>query len=672
MEFFTAETEKLHLEFDQKTGVLHALRDPADTFGTNWIDPLLEWGKIDSFEFMNAEKKTNGFISHYKHKYEQLLLTVSRTLTGNRYTECYELENQDITEFFLTHDNFGIHFPYNCSLDKRPNLLNDCVVSHLWCGGDCSWIFSCKPNGDQKYLLCMVTEGSFDEYSQEYDMNQREKGAQYRGAFILHPSECIIDPGAKKRFTFVYSFSTKRPDEQLVAEAGQTVFARAGQYTLEPGERTEGSFEAAIDWSDAGITVDGKPVPFVREGHLARWEICFSNKGEYRMKIRIDGRETWMDFNVMDRSAAVLKRRAKFIREKQQYHKPGSPLDGAFLIYDRETKRQFYNVVFHDSNSAQERLAMAIVCAQELQRSHDPELSAALKKFRTYAEREIVYAQTGEVFNAPGNHEDSSRAYNYPWIADFYLELYLAEKDVTAIRTAAMILFHYFKMIEQTCQDSPCLEDLRVLQSLEAAGETELAEQLKAAILGHADELIRRGTGMYSAEVSYTQAQFYIKVISLLHAYTITGDRKYLSPIPQFVRSVEAFAAQQPSFHGNMLGVRWWDMFWFGKSKSFGDTMPQWLCTCCGEMYMLLYEVRKDPELKRKGEAILRNSLCVYDEDGFGCAGYMMPYMVICKYPVEHEPSPWKMPPGTFRGRKYDAWANDQDFSLYYAALRNV
>ena len=76
--------------------------------------------------------------------------------------------------------------------------------------------------------------------------------------------------------------------------------------------------------------------------------------------------------------------------------------------------------------------------------------------------------------------------------------------------------------------------------------------------------------------------------------------------------------------------------------------------------------------MKRRGEAILRNALCVYDDDGFGCAGYLMPYHVEAIYPPEHKYCIFDMKPGLKKGKHYDAWADDQDFGLYYAVLRKL
>ena len=176
---------------------------------------------------------------------------------------------------------------------------------------------------------------------------------------------------------------------------------------------------------------------------------------------------------------------------------------------------------------------------------------------------------------------------------------------------------------------------------------------------------------MYSEEVSYTQAQFALKVISLCQAFQLSGDRRYLELLPVFLRSVEAFGGEQPDFHCFGQGVRYWDLYWFGKMKTYGDTMPQWLSSCTGEMFLLCGEVLNDPALTAFGRSILRNALCVYAPDGFASAGFLMPYRIRIFNSKQGEEKPF-FPLGTVYGRRYDDWANDQDWTLCFAAARHL
>ncbi|MBQ6107692.1 MAG: hypothetical protein IJK97_05730, partial [Thermoguttaceae bacterium] len=115
----------------------------------------------------------------------------------------------------------------------------------------------------------------------------------------------------------------------------------------------------------------------------------------------------------------------------------------------------------------------------------------------------------------------------------------------------------------------------------------DFADALKAAVLRHGDLVLEKGVDHYSAEVSYTQGTFLLKIISLVHAYQLSGEAKYLEPIPAFLKNVEGFCGQQPDFHVNLLAVRYWDLFWVGKmrisvtlSRSGSAPFPA-RCTAC-------------------------------------------------------------------------------------------
>ena len=67
-------------------------------------------------------------------------------------------------------------------------------------------------------------------------------------------------------------------------------------------------------------------------------------------------------------------------------------------------------------------------------------------------------------------------------------------------------------------------------------------------------------------------------------------------------------------------------------------------------------------------ERNLTGNLCVYREDGFAANNYLYPYKVVLFSSKVEEPRPC-LETGTFYGKNYDAWANDQDWALYYALM---
>ena len=671
MDHFSLASEQISVAIHSGNGETVSLCRIGDPLRTNWVAPESGWGRVDGFRVCDIQWSENAVVATAEDDARNLNMTVEKRVNGEFYEEIYRIVNRGSLEFFLTRENFAFHYPFNCHLAPRPELLRDVCVSHIWCGGENSWIHSEKPAGDEPALTGILAEGSLADYSIDYDASRTRNGSHYRGEFLLHPEDRILEPGETLTFRFLWSFGTSRPDRELLAQRGQRIFVRADSLTVLPGEVVRGVLKTAYPWETLQIHTGGEgAVRYRKNGCSADWECCFSSPGERTIRFTAGECSTWIRVNVLEDSETILQRRAAFIAEKQQYHRAGSHLDGACLIYDRTTGRMFCDEAFHDSNAARERLSMGCILALEMQRRPTPKLKGALQAFRTYLERELLDLSTMTVYDGPC-HASRVRAYDYPWMAFFYLEYAEAMAEPEALLTAAGIMGSYYRIVEKTAQDSPCIEDVRLVRALGKNGYYESANALRKAALQHADAVLQRGSAMYSEEVSYTQAQFALKVISLCQAFQLSGDRRYLELLPVFLRSVEAFGGEQPDFHCFGQGVRYWDLYWFGKMKTYGDTMPQWLSSCTGEMFLLCGEILNDPALTAFGRSILRNALCVYAPDGFASAGFLMPYRVRIFDSKHGEEKPF-FPLGTVYGKRYDDWANDQDWTLCFAAARHL
>ena len=64
---------------------------------------------------------------------------------------------------------------------------------------------------------------------------------------------------------------------------------------------------------------------------------------------------------------------------------------------------------------------------------------------------------------------------------------------------------------------------------------------------------------------------------------------------------------------------------------------------------------------------IFLNNLCLFKVDGSANNNYIYPYKIKL---TESEPKLFFHPiPGVYYGKKYDEWANDQDWALYLTYL---
>ena len=74
-------------------------------------------------------------------------------------------------------------------------------------------------------------------------------------------------------------------------------------------------------------------------------------------------------------------------------------MDGCYLIYDKESDRQYYSHLVHDHNGGRERMGMAVLIARYLQLDDDPLLEESLKKYLDYFYRELYDRNSGTVYN---------------------------------------------------------------------------------------------------------------------------------------------------------------------------------------------------------------------------------------------------------------------------------
>jgi hypothetical protein len=78
--------------------------------------------------------------------------------------------------------------------------------------------------------------------------------------------------------------------------------------------------------------------------------------GEQLFYIQGEGVDAWCRTLRLPPLHELASSRCSFIAKKQQYHRPGSPLAGACLVYDNKEGRIFYNHFIRDHNGGRERM----------------------------------------------------------------------------------------------------------------------------------------------------------------------------------------------------------------------------------------------------------------------------------------------------------------------------
>lgn len=630
------------------------LKNTADIHQMNWLSPHYKTGEVRGFVFQSCKKTAIG-VQVLARSAEGVQLKIARRLLEQSYLETYTFVNNTKAAVTLN-KNFGaVSYAGNSFFNKQPNMLNTRCNTHIFTGQDVTYLYSAKLCGKPPYLLVRALRGSFSGYGLAADIALTSNASFDRGQIWLFPTEQALPPGGQATFTLSYRFVNRRPEKQ-------GLYCTLSAYSLLPGEQTTLTVHAKGPIANLAVTCNGQAVPMQIMNNVATGVLSPQKAGEYKVSVLVNGKSTNLSFQVLRPLSQILQQRAAFICQKQQCKNISSSLYGAYLIYNKKTGSLVCEANFPDRNAARERLAMGVTVALALQQKPNPALKKSLTLYRSFLEREIVDVKTGAVKNGVNN--SAIRLYNYPWVSTFYYELYRATGDVTALKTAADVMVHYYSIGGENMESH--VEVHRLLPSLKKQGLLQRYNALLEGLLKHADSIAARRTSSTSTEVSCANGMMSMMGVILMNAYLLTKNKKYLAPVSDLADIVSNFYALQPDFHCYGMAVRYWDLYWFGESHLYGDTFPQWLCANTAEFYKYYDKVFKKHKHARLIREILLGCCCVYDENGFGSCGYLYPDEVLayssnpkCKEP--HRPL------GRHNGRFYDAFANDQDWSLYYA-----
>lgn len=558
---------------------------------------------------------------------------------GSDVTLRFDLRNNGVSEAIVEEGDYGFLFPFDSVFARgRKDVLDAACVAHVWCGGDVAWVWAGRPNGTNRYFSAVLTEGRLSSYSLHCDASRVPTGAYYRGSPVLNPPRLVIPPKGLVRFAFRISESSRRPDRDLMGP----MLVTADDYSPSVGQE---------------VVVRVRTAKGIREEKHR-----FDSPGEHVVHITEEGCKTFVRFNVLEGMDAILMRRAQFIVRRQQAGDDAGRLAGAYLIYDRTNGKTVVGETDH--NGGRERLGMGAVIAVAARRSRDQELVQSLERHRAFVLRELFDAATCTVFNDVGRDNRWHRNYNYPWMSVYWLETWKLTHDLTHLTYAAGTLLNYYEKRGGKAQESPCLFVVDTIRALEEAGRNDEPERLRAALLAHADDILRRCGETHSVEVTVTHGGPNLRGSILSQAYELSHDVRYRRELEAELRRAESFYAFQPDARLCVQPVRHWDGFWFGGAQLYGDTFPQWLGALNGEMLWRAQRVLQRP-LDLLWRTNLKGLLSAFHPDGFASCAY---------YPFKTETfvadsgvcAPFA-PAGIRRGGFWDDWANDQDWSLYFA-----
>ncbi len=653
------------IKFNSENGSVASIKNLNDEHSMNWCTEDGGWGLVnfnDTFKIeplYTREKSVSvmPLVKFYEtedsctvvFENDVFRVTAERFFTDNGcYNERYVVKNLRETDYFLEHGTLGIRLPFN----DIYTYADDCMVNrcntHLWCGGNTTYINALKMGESDINLGLVLTRGAIKSYSVEGTKTN------HRGVFILNPEHFELLGG--EEYVLEWQLFWHKGKEDFLDKAyGYENFLNieAPQFTVFKNEKIEFTVKTKRKLDDIKIYCDGEEVPYKIGENGCRVSFIPKRVGEHRFDINIDEISTYTEFFVAEELETLLYKRINFIVDKQQYNREDSPLNGAFLIYDNKEKELVFDSMFRDHNACRERTGMALLMAKYLQTHDNAKIRKALDKYIDFVLREVFDAETGEIFDGVRKNVKFKRLYNAPWVTTLFTEMYLLTKNETYLKYVVKILEHYYSIGGERFYPNG-LSMRKTINAFSESGLKKETEMVKKWYITHVDNIVTNGLSYPKHEVNYEQTIVSPAATFVSEIAFVTDDEKYKNEALKHIEILERFSGHQPSFHLNEIPIRFWDDRWFGKERLFGDTFPHYWSCLTARAYTAYYNCSGDEKYKIAAEKCARNCLCLFNDKGEGSCAYVFPFKS-----------------GNIKGAFYDEWANDQDFALYFYLIIN-
>lgn len=664
--------QQIAFEVNPKTGALGKLSIGNDGRDMNWliktdgsqypwIGEEYGWG-LGYFSEIKEGKAVNrkwsvpveiGQDDNVVYMAGDIRIDVKRTSTGNDLLETYIFTNTGSK--IVTLADAGIYTPFNDNYPDSKTCVSARANAHIWPGEHAAYVNASHMGGAPPHLGLVLKEGSVKSY--EISQRGEDKGySNLRGLIALNLPDVKLKPGEKSSLSWlIFSHSGKDDFYRKVLEKGN-VFVDCNKYVFEKGETARVILHSNHSLEKVYAQKNGVTVPVKEEQGEWIIESPMEELGEARFDFFYDGgKQTHASCLTVSGEKELIAKRTNFIINRQQMNREDDPRYGAYMVYDNESNELFLNdrptVSYHDRDEGAERLGMGVLLAKQYLLTHDPQIKASLMKYVKFV-REGLQGEDYTTWSTV-DHKGRNRAYNYPWVAIFYFQMYKVTGDkqylTDGYQTLQAMFRHFgygFYAIDIPVQLS--------LQTLKEAGMQNEYKHLKSDFLKIGDVYVKNGVYYPKHEVNFEQSIVAPSIMFLTQLYLETGIDKYLEEARRQIPVLESFGGNQPSFHMNEIAIRHWDGYWFGKRETWGDVFPHYWSTLTAAAYYYYALCTKEDSYRKRAENIVRNNLCLFFEDGRASCAYMYPYKV-----------------NGAKAQFYDPFANDQDWGLVYYLLVN-
>jgi hypothetical protein len=653
------------------TGSIRQLRHPRDENRMNWVVDSEEspwhalgagwglgyasrqysrcwrWGRAAA-----VECRANSLRARYEMG--ELAMDVLRDFDElGRLRELYTLRN--ISQRELKLDTIGIYAPFNDNYPSAGHCITRRCNAHIWCGDDVAWACALRMGGMAPHLGLAMTRGRLVGYGIEH--RDTRSGSNIRGDIVLLACEGqCASPDVRSEPLMLAAGESWSIGWTLFWHDGWDNFHRQAASLGVPrirGDRFAAEVGEPIRLSVAAPVAAIAPQPpeataatHSSDGPGTSIQVVPACCGLHRVDLKLaDGRRTHAVVLATPPVEELLRRRVAFIVGRQQVRDEADGLHGALLPYDNDAQRQVRSDI-NDRNEGRERVGMGVLLAAFLRRmGPDQAVREALEMYARFV-RQRLQDQDGNVLNGVG--QKPWRKYNYPWVADFWLQMHAVTHDDRYLDWYVQTTHAYYNAGGEHFYaiGVPMLEGLLRLRQ---AGRDGDAQKVLARYRAHGAMIAANGIDYPSHEVTYEQSIVGPAATMLLELALATGEREYLDAARPHLRCLEAFGGDQPDVRLNDIAIRHWDGYWFGRDRLWGDTMPHYWSCITAMAFLRYWQVTGDQAFARRARNIVGANLAQFQPDGSAtCA---------MSYPLSIDGRP---------GRCRDPYANDQDWALVF------
>ena len=655
--------ELFEIDFDPMRGILTSLilqNDPAranfikagrglfEPHGVPWY--LRENDKFyktsDPYRLEKFEENGNSALAEFVRL--GVKISENFVLESDFLRVSITIKNENAHPVYFKKEDCAFYVPFADSYDNSKVSQRLRCHTHIAAFGENSYVCA-ERMGDSEYNLgAVLARGSAYSYSQE---DCRESND--RGYFALNVSPFHLSGGEESALEFVVF--PHRGGEDFFAQAQKfTPYIRteaAEGYVVFKGESREFRLIAPQKINKAQVKIGAKTLPCEVKNNVLTTHISGEKYGEIRVTYNVNGRGGEAYFYVSLRLEMLQEKRAKFIVKNQQCLEKNSPLYGAYLIYDNEEHRQYFSFDWTDHNACRERMVMPLFLAKYARRTGDKAVKKSLDLFTEFLLRECVDEDSGRSFNNIGKDASTTRLYNAPWVIMYFTELYLLNGEKRWINLAIKMLIAYYKTGGTHFYPNG-IRFYEIAKAVQKSGETQAYSEILALFDEHIAYIVTTGTNYPPHEVNFEQTIVTPAACLLLDKYLLTREEKYLREAEKHLRLLKKFHGDQPDYRMNKAPIRYWDNYWFGKTRSsvYGDTFPHAAAAHSAHCFYVYGVVTGQKKWIDYGRQCFESVYCCFKPNGAASSAYVYPERVNGE-----------------KGAFYDAFANEQDGLLYLA-----